>query len=112
MPVYCYVTKSGKVFDRVFAIGQAPKTIMVDKNTPARRSFQHENASVQPTAGWPLTCLASGVNANQAGELRELLKRKGVPTDVTPDGDPIYRDARHRRKALKVRGFVDKQGYF
>lgn len=112
MPVYCYVTKKGMVIDRVFPIGQAPKTIMIDRNTPAKRCFEAENKSVPSTTGWPITCVASGVNAGQAGELRDFLSKKGIPTDVTSDGDPIYRDAKHRKKALKARGFVDKQGYF
>lgn len=112
MPVYCYVTKKGRVFDRVFAVGQAPKTIMLDKHTVARRCFQAEGTSVPAKRGWPMTCVASGVNASQAGELRDFLSRKGVPTEVTSDGDPVYRDSKHRKKALKARGFVDRQSFF
>lgn len=62
--------------------------------------------------GWPMECVASGVHASQAGELREHFKRHGVPTDVTHDGNPIYRDANHRKRALKCRGFVDKAAYY
>jgi len=111
MPVYCYVTKKGHVFDRFFPVGQAPKTIMVDRKTPARRCFEAESVGVPAKSGWPLTCVASGVNADQAGELRDFLAKKGVPTEVTSDGDPVYRDARHRKKALKARGFVDRQSF-
>ncbi len=76
-----------------------------------KRDFAAENAGVPAKKGWPMTCVASGVNAAQAGELRDLLEKKGVPTEVTPDGDPVYRDANHRRKALKARGLVDKQSF-
>jgi hypothetical protein len=77
----------------------------------ATRCYQEERASVPPTKGWPLTCFASGVHASQAQELRDHLASKGVPTEVTRDGDPVYRDAKHRRKALKVRGMVDKSSF-
>jgi hypothetical protein len=30
---------------------------------------------------------------------------------VNKNGDPVYRDAAHRRKALRVRGMIDKQSY-
>lgn len=112
MPVYCYVTKKGEVHDLVFPIGQAPVTVMVGKNMPARRSFAHENKSVPASSGWPMECYASGVHPSQAGELRKLFVDKGVPTEVTKNGDPIYLNAKHRKKALRARGFVDKASYF
>jgi len=110
MPVFCYRTRLGKKIDRVFRIGQAPKSIRVG-GTKATRSIMDENKFVPPTQGWPITCVASGVNAAQAGELRAHLADAGVPTDVTPDGDPVYRNAAHRKKALKARGLHDRNSF-
>lgn len=110
MPVYCYRTANGAIVERMFRIGKAPKTIVVDGEV-AKRSIVDEQKMFPPTKGWPLTCVASGVNAAQAGELREHLARAGVPTEVTPDGDPVYRNAAHRRKALAARGIIDKSSY-
>ena len=63
-------------------------------------------------AGWPMApCLASGVHPNQAQELRDCLSNAGVPTEVTSDGDPIYRTPTHRKRALKARHLVDKSSY-
>ena len=70
-----------------------------------------EQTGTPAKKGWPMTCFASGVNAAQAGELRDHLAKSGVPTEVTPDGDPVYRDANHRRKALKARGLHDKNSF-
>lgn len=109
MPVYCYQA-AGKIIEKVFPVGQAPRSIRVGRRT-ARRDFGAERKSFPASKGWPLTCFASGVNANQAQELRDFLAVRGVPTEVTPDGDPVYRDARHRRKALKARGLFDKKAY-
>jgi hypothetical protein len=116
--IYCYRTRDGQLVERSFRIGTAPKSIRVDGKT-ARRSLadetkdlrvgsEHEN---RPSGTWPMTCVASGVNAEQAPELRNFLKSAGVPTEVTSDGDPIYTSARHRRKALKARGMVDKASF-
>jgi hypothetical protein len=58
-----------------------------------------------------MACVASGVQASQAGELREFFQKHGEPTEVTGDGDPVYRDANHRRRALKLRGFTDKSAF-
>jgi len=112
MPLYCYEDEAGKIHERKFSImAQIPPEITLDDGRKAKRCYQAEQASVPATAGWPLTCFASGVNAAQAGELRDFLSRKGVPTEVTPQGDPVYRNARHRRKALKARGMFDRMAY-
>ena len=111
MPTYCYQSdKTGQIFEEVFPIGQAPREIVV-KGKKAIRAYGAESKGIPAASGWPLECVASGVNANQAGELRGFLESRGVPTDVSRDGNPIYRDARHRKKALKARGLFDKSAY-
>jgi len=108
IPTYCYKTQSGRVVEREFRIGEAPAEVWVDGKM-ARRDYQAEQVKVPSLAGWPMEpCVSSGVHASQAGELREFLKKSGVPTEVTPGGDPVYRDKNHRTKALKVRGLVDR----
>lgn len=111
MPTYCYQhPRTGDVQERVFPAGKAPSAI-VHRRRRYRRCYHAERASVPATKGWPMTCVASGVNAAQAGQLRDYLARSGVPTEVTRDGDPIYRDAAHRRKALKARGLFDRSSF-
>jgi hypothetical protein len=58
-----------------------------------------------------MVCCASGVHASQAGELRDYLSSRGVPTEVTAEGDPVYVSAKHRKKALKARGLFDKSAF-
>ena len=76
---------------------------IVERTSPATRR--------ETEAKWPFACVASGVHASQAGELRDFLQKSGVPTEVTVDGDPIYRNASHRKNALKVRGLVDRSSF-
>jgi hypothetical protein len=109
MPTYCY-RRGKKVVTRVFSVADRPQSIMIGGKEYVR-SFSDERPGVPSTKGWPLECVASGVHASQAGELREFYRKNGCPTEVTEDGNPIYRNAAHRRKALKLRGFKDKASY-
>jgi len=112
MPTYCY-RRGKRVVSRVFSIAERPETIRIGGRVYRRdRATEFAGTFVAPHAGWPIECVASGVNPCQAGELRDYLARKGVPTEVSEDGNPIYRDAAHRRKALKARGMHDKASFF
>ncbi len=108
MPTYCYSSEDGEVIERFYPMGNAPATIY---QGAFKRDFAAEHVGVPPKAGWPLTCYASGVNAVQAQELRDELKRCGVPTEVTVNGDPIYTSHEHRKKALKARGIHDRNSF-
>lgn len=108
MPTYCYSSENGEVIERVYPMGKAPATIYQGE---FRRDFAAEQTSRPGRAGWPITCFASGVNANQAQELRDHLRERGVPTEVTSDGDPVYTSPGHRKKALKARGIHDRNSF-
>ena len=113
MPLYCYETADKEVMERMFRMGEAPKQIVLADGRIAKRSLVAElKGQASPSAkNWPLTCVASGVHPDQAGELRQTLAKAGVPTEVTKDGDPVYRSASHRRKALKARGLHDRASF-
>ena len=113
MPTYCYRTADGEVVERVFQVGRAPKAIVLagPSRKIARRYFGGEGVGIPAAKGWPIECVASGVHASQAQDLRDHLRARGVPTEVTSDGNPLYRDAAHRRKALKARGFIDRSSW-
>ena len=111
MPVYCY-RRGRKVLQRVFSVSERPASIVVGGKTYTRSpGDEWAGQSVPSHAGWPIECVASGVAPDQAGELRKYLASRGVPTEVTSDGNPVYRDAAHRRKALKARGIRDRASY-
>lgn len=110
MPTYCYESKDGDVLERVYSIGCAPRQFRY-RGSLYRRSLQAECVSTPSQKGWPIECVASGVNASQAGELRDFFTKAGVSTEVSSDGNPIYRDAKHRKKALKCRGLHDRSSF-
>lgn len=114
MPIYCYTTDDGVTVDRTFQMGKAPEEVVLENGKIAKRDLA---AQLQggPRSGskgeWPIVCCASGVHADQSQELRDHFKDHGCPTEVTGDGDPVYRDHQHRKKALKCRGLHDRASF-
>lgn len=110
--IYHYQAEDGRVATHEQPMGHPtppPAELVLEDGAVARRVWGARPAT--GTRGWPIECVASGVNAAQAQELRDEFKRVGVPTEVTADGNPIYTDAAHRRRALKARGLVDRSSY-
>jgi len=120
MRVYCYKTEDNLIVDRTFPVGQAPKSIVLPDGKVAIRDYQAEAQGMLCTVkgstssrkpAWPQVCYASGVHPGQANELRQHLRERGCPTEVTKGGDPIYTSAAHRKKALKIRGMHDRNSF-
>ena len=125
MPTYCYKTDNNEVIERIFPMGQAPDQVVIMSgemgSVIAKRYYQAEGVAGQvagegtpdrisgkPKKPWPMACVASGVHPSQAKELGDHLAKHGVPTEVNKQGDPVYTSASHRKRALKARGFFDK----
>lgn len=114
MPRYCYRSKdrNSRLIERVFSSIEIPESFKEGRTTYVRsRKDEWAKIYVPPTSGWPMECVASGVAPEQAQELRDHFRKCGVPTEVTADGNPVYRNAAHRKKALKCRGFHDRASY-
>jgi len=117
MPIYCYERPNGEIIEEIFQMGKAPGFILKN-GQPCLRSWSTEMAgqivTVNGTSNpvkrsWPMKpCVASGVHPEQAQDLRDHLRARGCPTEVTGGGNPVYTSAAHRKKALKIRGFQDK----
>lgn len=110
MPTYCYSDSKGNIVEQFHPMGEAPEKITIN-GEECGRDFAAEQTGRPSRIGWPITCYASGVNANQAQELRDELKRCGVPTEVTVNGDPVYTSHEHRKKALKARAMHDNNSF-
>ena len=57
---------------------------------------------------WPMESYAAGVHPKQIPEMVEFDKKHGVPTDYTPDGDPVFRGPKHRRRYCEAHGLFDR----
>jgi len=111
MPNYCFSTIDGEVVERFFRMSEVPLLITLEDGRIAERDFAAEHLPRRAGSGWPMECCASGVAPQQAGELRELFQKLGVSTEVSTDGNPVYTSSIHRKRALKARGFYDKQSF-
>lgn len=114
MPTYCYRSrdKQRKLITRVFPSASKPESFKENGRIYDRsRADEWGGISVPASSGWPMECVASGVAPEQAQELRDFYRKRGCPTEVSADGNPIYRNAAHRKKALKLRGFKDRASY-
>jgi len=121
MPWYCYTTEDGKTTDVHFAMGSAPPNMQIDgkrayRDRAAEGATGYVKGSKTPVkrgyGKWPMEpCTASGVHPSQAQELRDFLGKRGCPTEVTKDGDPVYTSQRHQDKALKLRNMHNRASY-
>lgn len=60
----------------------------------------------------PLKSVALAVLPSQVKEATEDARKRGVPTDFTKDGRPIFNDRDHRSRYMKEYGYFDKDaGY-
>ncbi len=85
-----------------------PDGRMADRDHAAEMTGQKSGES----RGYPYFCESSGVTVNQIENARQESIRNGVPTDFTPDGRAVIRDAGHRKKYLKSIRMFDKNAYY
>ena len=121
MAIYIFSTDDGEVVERAFPMGTCPASVTVGGRLAHRnRSLEYPHTFVKGTKTpvkrgngiWPMNgCVASGVQPDQAQELRDFYKKHGMNVEVNKDRDPIYTSAKQRHKALKIRGIHDKNSY-
>jgi hypothetical protein len=71
------------------------------------------NLAAQQTpdpSGWPVISDAMAVFPDQVPAERAEAYRRGVPTEFTPKGQPIFASAGHRAAYCRAMGAVDRNG--
>lgn len=68
-------------------------------------------AAITGTRGWPLASDAAAVHPRQIEKAKEIDRRKGVPTEYTPSGRPVFTDRGHRRRYLKAHNLIDRSSF-
>ncbi len=113
MAIFCYLDEDEVGHELHFPCGEAPEELQLKNGKRAKRNRAAElyTKTAPSKRGWPMECYASGVHPNQANELRNHLQKKGVPTTVTENGDPVYESKEHRKRALRARGMFDKDAF-
>lgn len=115
MPLYSFsrLNGDGYVVVRQFPLNEVPRTILDDAGETLQRDViaDMRTQGRQSRSGWPIHCQASSVLPDQAQELRDHLRKSGVPTEVDSNGRPIYTSQRHQREALKARNMRNNDDY-
>ena len=103
MPTYCY--QEGET-------GESTNEIAIDRPRVFQRGGEI-SAAIRPSAAFANEGLAADV-LRLHHPVRQVVarvpERAGVPTEVTPDGDPAY-DAGTAAVRWKARGMVDVELY-
>lgn len=60
---------------------------------------------------WPIPSLGLGGAVKDRDKLAEHLKKSGVPTEITSDGDPVCTSQHHQNKVAQALGFANKDRY-
>jgi len=111
---YCY-TALNETIERDYPMATVPWTFTKDgvvwtRDLAAEKVGYKEQK--RSNARWPMEpCVGSGVNPEDAQRLRDHFEKCGVPTEVHPSGDPVYRTPKHRERALKCRNLHDKSSF-
>lgn len=77
----------------------------------------HDEAEVDPELkarlprGYPIKSVALATTPKGVKRAMEDAERRGVPTEYTPDGLCILRDADHRRRFMKAYGMHDRNSF-
>lgn len=77
---------------------------------PKRKWTKPAPAYTQRPENWPMASEALGCAEDQIAHFTEDAKKRGIPTQFTPDGRPIFTSPGHRRDYLRAYGYHDKNG--
>lgn len=61
--------------------------------------------------GYPIKLNSMAVTTHRRKTMMEHLAKKGVPTEYTPRGRPIIRDAAHRKQFMKAMNLIDRNSF-
>lgn len=113
MPSYVFKCQCGKRKEVVRSMKDVSIPVFCSCRKKMKRDYAAEHGHVIDTPGnWPMESIAAGVSPDQVPEFVQFDKQKGVPTQYSRDGNPIFRDRKHRRDYLRAHGIFDRNaGY-
>ena len=116
--MYCYeVEKTGEVIELVQTVKQMESHRRSDGSfdlpeygTCWRRMDIEHGGFEHPTSCWPMKSVAMACHPSQVREFAEDSRKKGVPTEFTKTGEPIFTNRNHRAKYLRAYRVHDRDG--
>jgi len=111
--IYLYKCKCGEKSEKSLSLAEFRKTIPCSCGKDMTIDIAAQQGGMKDTASnWPMESDACGVHPDQAKEYAKYLREKGVPTEVLPNGNPVFTGRDHRKKVCAVTGMYDRNaGY-
>lgn len=114
MPVYCFTcSQCGDCSEehRPMRDSQNPKTCRCGQGMNRDLAAEHRGVRHHP-GNWPMESDAAGGHPDDVPQKRKIDALHGVPTEYSPDGNPIFTGPQHRRAYCRVHGLYDRNaGY-
>jgi len=114
MPTYCYHcpgchgnVEVNKSMSKALHTERCPEC-----HAAMDRDLRAEQVGTPLPGNWPMTSTALGIHPDDVPDMMEFDKQMGVPTEYSPDGDPVLRDPKHRRDYSRAHDAYDRNaGY-
>lgn len=109
MPTYSYKCSCGQRQEVVRPMSESDLPVLCEKDGfVMARDYKTDFGRQHHGDIWPMASYAAGIHHKQIPEMREIDKKNEVPTDYTPDGDPVFTGPKHRRKYCEAHGLYDR----
>lgn len=109
MPIYSFKCSCGQKKEVVRPMSESNLPVLCDiDGFEMMRDFKADFGKQHYGNIWPMASYAAGVHHKQIPEMRKFDKEHEVPTDYTPDGDPLFRGPKHRTKYCEAHALFDR----
>jgi hypothetical protein len=71
-----------------------------------------KKGQLKKAGGWPMRSIALAVHPNQVKEAIASAQKRGVPTDFTRDGRPVFTDRDHYNRYMRAYHFYNRDAGF
>ena len=76
------------------------------------RDFKREHSTQDPSGTWPMKSDALAVHPLDAKNAEKDARARGVPTEFTKGGEPVFTGKQHRKEYCEKYRVYDKNGGF
>ena len=110
---YCYSCECGVDLEKVTMLAEfSPTAVCPECGGTMGINPAAQHCKTPTPGGWPLESDAAGVHPDQAREYSDYLRAQGVPTEVLPNGNPVFTSQRHRARVCRAVGLYDRNASY
>ncbi len=114
MPTYCYRREDNdEIVELTMSIDEMLRTqepdgrMRLEDGTMGSRHYGAESAKPSPSACWPQVCTIDGIDPADIPQARAEARAAGIDVDFTPEGGPIHKSRKERKRYYEHIGMHD-----